>query len=202
MLDAKLRPLIDPPLARLAKLFVSAGISANAVTWVGFGIGMVSVPLLTLHHYEWALGCIVLNRLADGLDGAIARHNGVSDYGGYLDIALDFIFYAGVVLGMSLSRPDEAIYGAFLLWTFMGTASTFLAYAILAAKHDVTTEIRGPKTIYYLGGLAEGTETFLVLGLFCLMPQWFAPICIIFGVMCMITAATRIYAARDRFGGS
>lgn len=200
MLDAALRPLIDPPLSRLAKVFVAANISANTVTWSGFVIGMLALPLLATQHYGLALVAIALNRLADGLDGAIARKRGMTDYGGYLDISLDFIFYAAVVFGMSLARPDEAIYGAFLLWTFMGTGATFLAYAILAAKHGETTEIRGSKSLYYLGGLAEGTETIFVMVLFCLVPGWFAPICVIFGIMCIITAATRIVAARDRFG--
>ena len=202
MLDAALRPLIDPPLGRLAKVFVAADISANTVTWAGFVIGMLALPLLATQQYGLALIAIAMNRLADGLDGAIARKKGMTDYGGYLDIALDFIFYAGVVFGMTLARPDEAIYGAFLLWTFMGTAATFLAYAILAAKYGETTEIRGSKSLYYLGGLAEGTETILVLTLFCLVPSWFAPLCIIFGLMCIVTAATRIMAAKNRFGKS
>ncbi len=201
MLDAVLRPIINPPLAVLAKVCVRAGIRADWVTWGGFVIGMAALPLLALQLYLPALVLIVLNRLADGLDGAIARQTTLTDYGGFLDISLDFIFYAGVVFGMSLGRPEDAIYGVFLLWCFFGPATTFLAYAIFAAKRNITTEIHGAKSIFYLGGLAEGTETFATLALFCVFPSWFPVICMVFGVMCLITAGTRIYAARDVFRG-
>lgn len=202
MLDAALRPLINPPLALLAKQFVKLGIRADWVTWAGFALGMVAIPLLAMQLYIPALVFIVLNRLADGLDGAIARQTSLTDYGGFIDISLDFIFYAGVVLGMSLGRPDGALYGAFLLWCFFGPAVTFLAYAIFAAKRGITTDLRGAKSLFYLGGLAEGTETFAIFILFCLAPAWFPVVCIVYGAMCLITAATRIYAAWAAFGDS
>ncbi len=200
MLDAALRPLIDPPLNLGAKGFVRLGISANTVTWIGFGVGLMAIPLLAFHAYIPALVLIAIRSIADGLDGAIARATHVTDYGGFLDISLDFIFYSGIVFGMALGRPDDALFGAFLIWAFMANGTTFLTFAILAAKHDITTEIRGSKSLYYLGGLAEGTETLLVFLLFCLFPDWFAAICVIFGIMCVVTAAGRIMAAKEAFG--
>jgi phosphatidylglycerophosphate synthase len=199
MLDAAIRPYINPPLERAARILVRMGIHANAVTWAGFAVGMVAVPLLAVEQYMAALACILINRLADGLDGAIARQTQLTDRGGFLDIALDFIFYAGVVFGMVLARPEDALYGAFLLWSYTGPMVTFLAYAIFAAKRNITTEIRGAKSLYYLGGLAEGTETFIVMALFCLIPQWFAVICVVYGIMCWITAGSRVYAAVKTF---
>jgi hypothetical protein len=77
----------------------------------------------------------------------------------------------------------------------MGTAATFLAYAVMAEKHKISTDIRGIKSLYYLGGLAEGAETIIAFVLFCLLPGYFAIIAIVFGIMCWITTATRIYAA-------
>ncbi len=200
MLDAALRPLINPPLAVIARQLVKGGVKANWVTWAGFVIGMAAIPLLAMQLYLPALFLIVLNRLADGLDGAIARQTSLTDYGGFIDISLDFVFYAAVVLGMSLGRPYEAIYGAFLLWCFFGPAVTFLAYAIFAAKRNITTDLRGAKSLFYLGGLAEGTETFVTFILFCLFPAWFPWVCLVYGVMCLVTAGTRIYAAWAAFG--
>lgn len=199
MLDAALRPLIDPPLNAVAKGFVRLKVPANAVTWAGFVIGIGAVPALALHMYGMALVLIALRSVADGLDGAIARATHTTDYGGYLDIVLDFIFYAGVVFGMALAQPEHAIYAAFLIWTFMGTASSFLAYAVLAEKHGLTTAIRGDKSLYYLGGLAEGTETLIALALFCIIPSWFPVIASGFGVMCLLTTVGRILAARKAF---
>ncbi len=200
MLDASMRRYIDGPLAKAATVFVRMGISASAVTVAGFGIGLLAVLALSQGAYLLGLALIVINRIMDGLDGAIARQTRLSDVGGFLDIVLDFIFYAGVVFGMTVSQPENALYGAFLLWSFMGPAATFLAYAILAAKYNVTTEIRGSKSLYYLGGLTEGTETIITFVLFCLFPAWFPVICVVYGVMCWITTLTRILAAVRTFG--
>ena len=199
MLDSKIRPLIDPPLNAAARRLAALGFSPNAVTWAGFVVGLGAIPALASEAYLLALGLIALRSLADGLDGAIARAGHTTDYGGFLDIVLDFVFYAGVVFGMALAQPENAVYAAFLIWTFMGTASSFLAYAVLAEKHGITTDIQGSKSLYYLGGLAEGTETLIAFALFCLFPSWFPWIAIVFGVMCLLTTAGRILAARRAF---
>lgn len=201
MFDATLRRFIDPPLARAAGLAVDLGLSANGATVLGFMIGLGAVPLLAVEEYGAALGLILLSRFFDGLDGAIARRTRLSDFGGFLDISLDFIFYAGVVFGFALARPENALPAAFLLFAFMGPAATFLAYAILAAKRGVTTEIRGRKSVYYLGGLSEGFETIMSFVLACLFPDWFAVIAIVYGIMCFVTAGTRIAAAYEAFSG-
>ena len=196
MLDAPLRRLIDPPLERLAARLIRAGLGADQATWTGFALGLGAVALIAFEAYLAALVLILLNRLLDGLDGAIARRTRLSDLGGFLDIVLDFIFYAGVPLGFALADPERnALPAAFLLWSFMGTASSFLAYAIMAAKRGLETDLRGRKSLYYLGGLTEGTETLAAFVLACLLPAAFPAIAWIFGALCWLTAATRIVAA-------
>ena len=202
MFDAALRRVIDPPLDRIGRRIAALGVSANAVTLAGFAVGLSALPLLATERYGLALAAIFVNRLFDGLDGAVARHVGKTDFGGYLDIVCDFIFYAGVVFGFALARPGEnALAAAFLVFSFVGTGSSFLAYAILAAKRGVTTEIRGSKTFYYLGGLTEGTETALLFVVLCLIPRSFPVLAVIFGVLCWVTTLTRIIAARRAFRG-
>ena len=139
-------------------------------------------------------------RLADGLDGAIARHAGITDLGGYLDIVLDFLFYSGVVFGFAVGRPDQALAAAFLIFAFVGTGSAFLAHAVMAAKRGLTTVSRGHKSLYYIGGLAEGTETIAVFVALCLFPDWFTWIAYGFGVACWLTTLTRIVAAVQELG--
>ena len=199
MFDAVLRHVIDPPLSRIGKAVASLGVSANAVTIFGFILGMSAIPLIAFEFYFSALCLILINRIFDGLDGAVARETVLSDFGGYLDVICDFIFYSGVVFAFALARPENSLISAFLIFSFMGTAATFLTYAIMAEKHKITTDIRGIKSLYYLGGLAEGAETIIVFVLFCLFPDYFALVAIIFGVMCWITTATRIYAAYVTF---
>ena len=195
MIDARLRRVIDPPLNRAGRHLAALGISANQLTVVGFALGLLALPLIALQAYEAALAMILFNRLCDGLDGAVARFSTMTDLGGFLDIVLDFIFYSAVIFGFVLAQPEHASYGAFLIFSFIGTGSSFLAYSTFAAKRGLTTILRGIKSLYYLGGLTEGFETILCLVLMCLMPSSFWILAIIFGSLCWLTTATRIYAA-------
>lgn len=199
MLDAPLRKLIDPSLNRAGTRLAGLGVQADWITWAGFGLGLCAVPAIAAGGYGWGLGFIVANRVLDGLDGAVARHSHVSDAGAFLDIALDFIFYAAVPFAFALARPAEALAAAFLIFSFVASGSTFLAYAILAGKRGMTTSLNGQKSIYHIGGLTEGSETFLVFALACLFPDWFAVLCYIFGTLCFVTGGTRIAAALANF---
>ena len=201
MLDAWMRRRIDTPLDRLGRSLAAAGLRANQVTLLGFIAGVAAVPLLAVEAYWPALVLILLNRLADGLDGAIARNTQTTDLGGYLDIVCDFLVYSGVVFGFALARPEaNALPAAFLILSFVGTGSSFLAYAVVATKRGVTTKIRGHKSFYYLGGLTEGTETFALFVLLCLFPDAFPWLAWMFGGLCWITTAFRILAAVRAFG--
>lgn len=200
MLDAPLRPFIDLLIEPLARYISRTGITSDQVTIVGFCIGITTIPLIALEYYGLAVICIALNRLLDGLDGAIARLTRVTDRGAFLDIVLDFIFYSAVIFGFGLAQPEAAVYSAFLIFSFVGSGSSFLAYAIFAERRSITTSIRGHKSLYYLGGLTEGTETFAVLVLMCLFPDYFPLIALIFGILCWVTTATRIAVGYRDFG--
>lgn len=202
MFDAALRNIIDPPLNAMGTRIAAIGVSANAVTVFGFLLGLLAVPLIAIEQYGAALILILMNRLFDGLDGAVARHSLLTDFGGYLDIICDFIFYSAVVFGFALASSENALYAAFLIFSFMGTASTFLTYAIMAEKHGISTDIQGRKSLYYLGGLAEGGETIAAMLLMCIFPNYFMIVALVFGGMCWVTTITRIYAAWLTFGKS
>jgi phosphatidylglycerophosphate synthase len=199
MLDSRIRRRIDPALDRCGRFLARLGVWANAVTVVGFLFGVGAWVALAFREYNLALVFVALNRVADGLDGAVARARGGSDLGGYLDIVLDFLFYAGVPFFFAVGRPEYALPAAFLVFSFVGTGSSFLAFSALAAKRGVTTEVRGKKAIYYLGGLTEGAETIAVFVLICLFPDWFPVIAWAFGGLCWLTTATRVAAAAVEF---
>jgi phosphatidylglycerophosphate synthase len=192
VLDGKIRRIIDPPLNRIGAFVARSGLGANAVTVGGFLIGVASWGALAAQSYGLALGLILGNRVADGLDGAIARRNGLTDLGGYLDIVLDFLFYSGVPFFFAVGRPDAALSAAFLVFSFVGTGSSFLAFAAIAAKRGLTTTARGRKSIYYAGGLAEGTETIAVFAAICLLPEHFELLAWAFGGVCWLTTAGRL----------
>jgi phosphatidylglycerophosphate synthase len=199
MLDPLARRLIDPPLDRLAAGLARVGLGANAVTVGGFVVGMAGCAVLAFRQYELALGLILVNRLADGLDGAVARRTGATDAGGYLDIVLDLVFYSGVPFGFALGRPEFALPAAFLVWSFVGTGGSFLAYAVVAAKRGVATEARGRKSFYYAAGLMEGTETVAFFALFCLFPDSFVALAWTFGGLCWVTTGARVFGAVSAF---
>ena len=79
MIDAQLRQFVDPPADRLASWFVARGINADQVTLVGFFVGMLAVLALWLGWPLLALVLVLVNRVADGVDGAIARRTETTD---------------------------------------------------------------------------------------------------------------------------
>jgi phosphatidylglycerophosphate synthase len=200
VLDPYIRPLIDPPLNAIGKRMVVIGVSANMTTVIGFIFGLIAIAMIILQHFSIAAIFIGLNRLADGLDGAVARHTYLSDFGGFLDIVSDFIIYSGIVFAFGVTNPDNLLYAAFLIFSFIGPMTSFLAYAVIASKRKITSSQRGKKSFYYLGGICEGTETGTALILFCLIPQYFSNICVVFGVLCWMTTIGRIYNAWIDFG--
>jgi phosphatidylglycerophosphate synthase len=165
----------------------------------GFLMGAAAWAALAWNWYGLAAGLILANRLADGLDGAVARRGGLTDLGGYLDIVLDFIFYAGVPFFFAVGRPEAALPAAFLAFSFVGTGGTFLAFAAIAAKRGLTTEARGRKSLYYLGGLTEGAETIALFLLICALPDHFELLAWGFGALCWVTTCTRILTAVQTF---
>lgn len=195
MLDAAARRLIDPPLNAMGVRLARLGVSADAVTLSGFALGLVAVPLTAYGQYEWALAFLLLNRLFDGLDGAVARATRLTQFGGYLDIVCDFLIWALLPVAFAIADPANALPAAILLASFMGATVTFLAYAILAAKHGETTQSQGAKTVYYLEGLTEGTETIALFVLMFLFPAWFAVFAYVFAGMACVTTITRMIAA-------
>jgi phosphatidylglycerophosphate synthase len=199
MLDGIIRPIIDPPLNTIATRFPLTG---NTVTIIGFLFGVCACMCAIQSFYIPALGLIILNRLCDGLDGAVARaRDEASDFGGYLDIMLDFIIYAGFPLSMALSINTIESYQAvaFTLFAIVTTGVSFLAYAIIAAKKNLETTQQGKKSFFFSNGLMEGTETIIFLCLLCVFPHYFVETCLLFGTLCLMTTALRIRMAHHDF---
>ena len=189
------------PLLNLAgRLSANMPITPNQVSLVGFGAGVLAFLAISLEYYLLGMVFILANRVLDAIDGAVARKKGVTDYGGYLDIVLDFLFYSSVPLAFGISNPEYALPAAVLIFSFVGTGSSFLAYAVICAKRQITDETRGRKSFYYMGGLTEATETTIFFVAFCIFPTSFPLLAYIFSALCFVTYSVRIYAAYERFG--
>lgn len=198
MLDGILRPKIDPALHLAARAIARLGVSANLVTTLGLVLGMLAALSIVNHAYFLALIFILISRIFDGLDGAVARINGSSDFGGYIDIVFDFIFYGIIPLAFIVADPaSNAVAGAVLILSFYINGSSFLAFAIMAEKQKLTTDQRGKKSFFFTTGLAEASETIGTFALFCLFPNHFALIAYVFAAVCFYTAAVRIWQTRQ-----
>ena len=202
MFDTKIRSLTDPIIDWVSRPLIHTKISANNLTVIGFFIGICAVPALVWQEYTLALVLIVTNRVFDGLDGIHARRTSPSQFGGYLDIVLDFLFYSAVVFGFALADSANTLAAAWLIFSFVGTGTSFLAYAIVAEKLCISQAVNQKKWLHYLGGLTEGAETIILFIFICLFHYWFQYAAWIFGAMCWVTTVYRIYIARLHFGST
>jgi phosphatidylglycerophosphate synthase len=193
MLDRWIRPLVDPPLHGAGRWLASAGVRADALTIGGCALGLSAAAAIASGYFALALILLTANRLADGLDGAVAQATQRTDRGAFLDIVLDFVVYAAVPLGFAAWSPhDNALAAAFLLASYLANGSAFLAFSIMAQKRGLETEAQGRKAIYYLAGLAEGFETIVFMLAACLFPAAFALLATIFAALCWVSAAARL----------
>jgi phosphatidylglycerophosphate synthase len=193
MLDRTLIAVLRPALDAGARALVRVGVGADAVTLAGFAIGIAAAVAIGFGAYGWGLGLLLASRLADGLDGAVARHTHTTDRGAFLDITLDFLFYASIPLAFALADPvRNALPAGVLLAAFIGTGSSFLAFAVMAERRGLASDAYPSKGFYYLGGLTEASETLICFVLMCLWPDHFAWWAYGFAALCGITVATRI----------
>ncbi|UWQ16891.1 CDP-alcohol phosphatidyltransferase family protein [Jannaschia sp. M317] len=196
MLDTLARRLIDPPLNRLGRGLAARGVTANRVTLAGLTLGLIAALTIALGAPGLALVPLLASRLADGLDGAVARATRKTDFGGYLDIWSDFLFYGAVPFAFAILDAGNATAAAFLLLSFYVNGTSFLGFSTMAEKRGLQTSAQGQKSLYYSAGLLEGTETIVFFVLLCLLPGWFIPLAYGFGTLCFVTATARILNAR------
>ena len=201
MLDRLAIVVLKPALDAGAERLLRVGATADAVTLAGLGLGLAAAASSALGATRAGCALILVSRLADGLDGAIARRTRATDRGAFLDIACDFLFYAAIPLAFAVLDPARnALPAAVLLAAFIGTGTSFLAFAVLAERRGLASTAFPDKGFYYLGGLTEATETLLCFLAMCLFPAWFPVLALGFAALCGITLVTRLVAGWQVFG--
>ena len=199
MFDARLRPLIDPPLNRLGRILAGWGVTANTLTFAGLALGLGGAAAIAFGQFALGLALILVNRLFDGLDGVVARVHGPTALGGYFDIVADFAFYVSIPLAFGLFDPANTQAALVLVASFVLTGVSFLAFAVIAAERDERTAAHGQKSFFYSTGLAEGGETIAVFIAFALFPAWFVPIAYGYAALCLLTVFQRSALAVIQF---
>ena len=194
MIDRQAMALIRPAIDAMARALVRARVGADVLSFIGLAVGWGAALAIALHAPGVGAALILLSRLFDGLDGAVARQTTATDRGGFLDITLDFLFYPAIPLAFAVADPARnALAAAVLLAAFVGTGTGFLAFAVLAAKRGLTSAAYPDKSFYFLGGLTEAAETLAFFIAMCLWPQHFAVLAYAFAAMCTGTIAMRLW---------
>jgi len=200
MLDGLMRRFIDPTLDEIGRRLAQARVSADALTVIGLVAGLGCAAAVAAGADGLALLLLLASRLLDGLDGAVARASQRTDRGGFLDIVFDFAFYGALPLGFALRDPGiNALPAALLLFSFYVNGASFLAFAAVAAKRGLETNVRGVKSIYFTAGLAEGTETILAFAVMIVRPAWFPIIAYGFAGLTLMSAISRVTLAWHAF---
>ncbi len=193
MLDTRARRLFEPALDAVAARVAAAGVSPLTVTGVGWAVGVAACLAAGTGRWWLALALWLLNRLLDGVDGPVARLRGATELGGFLDIVADFSIYAGFVVAIAVARPEARLACVALLCAYYLSGTALLALSSLLERRG--SSIGDVRSLRFVGGLAEGTETVIVYVLFCVFSHWAAPIAWVFTVAVAVTAVQRVALA-------
>lgn len=193
VLDRRLRAGFDRPLRVVAARLARLGVRADTVTSIGFTFGVAACVAIAFDARWVALVLWLANRVADGLDGVLARGVGASDRGGFIDLVADFTVYAGFVVGIAIARPDARVAAIVLLGAYYVSGAAFLAWSTFAERR--ARAIADDRSLHFVGGVAEGAETVVVYVLLCVWPSATEVILWTFVAAVGVTALQRV-----RFG--
>jgi phosphatidylglycerophosphate synthase len=193
MLDARMREILSPVLRAAGTRLAAAGVSPAALTAAGWTAGVGACTATALRAWPAALGLWLANRVLDGLDGPTARAAGkATEAGGFLDIVADFSVYAGVVLGLAIAVPGARLACVALLVAYYISGTAFLALSSLTERRR--QHLGDERSLRFIGGLAEGTETVVVYALLFLLPHHATVIAWAFAAAVAVTAGQRVIA--------
>ena len=196
MRDAALRKDKDRLLQPIAKRWF-AHVHPNWISAVALGFGLACALAAWQQLYIVAILLWAVNRVLDGLDGIVAReHDKQSDFGGYLDLILDFVVYLAIPIAFVAAVPSTLN-----LWAAIALIASYVLNllswstlsAILEKRHLVAGERLTAITIP--AGLIEGAETIAFYTLFFLLPGYVGPLFVLMAALVVLTAAQRVWWA-------
>ena len=188
MLDAPIRRVMATPLNAAAGTLQRVGLGANFVTITGFVLGLIAVGAIASEEYLVGLVFLLLNRIADGLDGALARRTRETPLGGFLDATLGVAVSLGVAFAFAIARQQNGLAAAFLM-----LGLTLVAVTNLAARAFGSPATGAGSEQPLL--LCEQSETFIFFVLMSLIPWAFALFAYAYGALCFISAVIGLAVA-------
>ncbi len=203
MFDAALRRAYAPLVARTADGLHRRAVPAAGLTAGGLVLGLGAAGSAALGWWWLALGLWLASRVVDGLDGAVARLEGPTPRGGFVDLVADFTVYAAFVAGVAVRIPGARLAAVVLLCTYYVSGAAFLTWASLDAERRADRSRRGlalgdGRSVRFVGGLAEGFETIVAYAVVCVVPRHAAGVLWVFAALVAVTAGQRVvFAVRD-----
>lgn len=198
MLDTVARRVIDRPLAVGARrLDRYAWITPNRLTLAGLVLGLAAATAAATTWWTAGLVCWCLSRLADGLDGPLARHRAhrhdqpTSQVGGFLDITADFIVYGTTVVGVAVGAGGSPWPFVAVLLGYYLNGTAFLAFSSIAERTGRT--IDDGRSLSFLPSLAEGTETIAVHALWFALPGHAGAVAVGWAVVVGLSTLQRLF---------
>lgn len=193
MRDVVLRQQKDRLLMPLAGQAFTA-IHPNVVSLAALVVGLLAVLAVIQQAFLVGLVLWICNRILDGLDGVVARaHQKQSDFGGFLDLFLDFIIYLAVPIAFVVALPTQAnFWGVIaLLTSYVLNSISWTTLSALLEKRRLHTTNR-QTSIEMPTGLIEGAETIVFYIAFYLFTSYLAPLFWLMAVLVVITAGQRL----------
>ncbi len=197
MLDSTARALLARPLDRAAAALDRSWVTPDRLTVTGLVLGLAGAAAAGAAWWGAALALWLASRVADGLDGPLARRRRSrgtgrtsGDAGGFLDITADFVVYGAFVLGVGVGTAGPLLPFLAVLFAYYVNGSTFLAFSSIAERTG--HRLDDGRSLSFLGGLAEGTETIVVHSLWVLLPGVAGTVAWIWAGVVAVSAAHRI----------
>lgn len=196
MIDSKARKLLAPSIESLAKHLDLPEITPNRITSLGLLVGIASAISAGFGQWWIALVLWLTSRVMDGIDGALARRRASiveNSAGGFWDITADFISYGSFVIGAGIGSHSSLLPFLFVLFGYYINGSSFLAFSSIAEKSG--KQFSDGRSLSFLPGLAEASETIFVHSIWCLLPKHAEVIAWVWAGIVFVSATLRIYSA-------
>ncbi len=204
MFDATMRSVLDGPLRAAARTVDRAWITPNRISMLGLALGLGSALAAGLQWWALALVLWLTSRICDGLDGPLARlridgGEAADEAGGFVDITADFVVYGATVLGVAIGVTASVGSGGYdaswipfglVLLTYYVNGAAFLAFSSIAERTGHRMD--DGRSLSFLGGLAEGTETIFIHSLWLILPMYAEQIAWVWAVIVGISATQRM----------
>lgn len=155
MISARLKPAVTKVITPVAALALRAGLTPNAVTWVG-ALGVLASSLIFYPQGKFFFGTLVICFfvLSDLFDGTMARisSKGSSRWGGFLDSTIDRVTDSAIIVGVTVYLIDK---NDPLAYVAVATLVSGLLVPYIRAKAESFN-------ITCTGGIAERTERLVI----------------------------------------